>query len=119
MNLNILTQMRAFVLTWALLVTALPSSKFAILSHSNCKTDLIDADGMSEISPRVDPASVLLGINCRGSSECGGYCHPNIGNIRYFVDQIRKWTRLKPLSNNSGLRRCLLWRLQSLLDSFH
>jgi hypothetical protein len=88
MKLNILFQVLAFVLTWALFVTALPSSKFLLLSQSYHGTDYLDAGGVPSISLRRDDAGALLGINCRGSSECGGYCHPNIGNIKYFVDQI-------------------------------
>jgi hypothetical protein len=45
------------------------------------------------ISLRNDftPDQELLGINCRGSSECRGICHPNMGNIKYFVDQIGEY----------------------------
>jgi hypothetical protein len=119
MKVNIFAQMMAFMLTWALFITALPSSKFATCFDSNCKSNLIDAGGVSGISPRVDPASVLLGINCRGSSECGGYCHPNVGNIKYFVDQLGKFTRCQHLRNRRRLYALHEPPLQSLLDTFH
>jgi hypothetical protein len=102
MKLNILSQVLAFVLTWALFFTALPSSEFLLLSHSHHGTDCLGAGGVPGISLRRDDAGPLLGINCRGSSECGGYCHPNIGNIKYFVDQIGE------SSNNTCLTLSLM-----------
>jgi flavoprotein len=90
MKFNIFAQVMAFVLTWALFVMALPSSEFLIQARLQHCTDCIDAGGVPGISVRQETAGALLGINCRGSSQCNGVCHPNIGNIKYFADQIRE-----------------------------
>ncbi|KAH7379225.1 hypothetical protein DE146DRAFT_741012 [Phaeosphaeria sp. MPI-PUGE-AT-0046c] len=84
-----LAKVMALILTCVLFVSALPSN----------------GDGAAGISLReiTTPDAPLLCINCRGSSECGGYCHPNIGDIKYFVDQIVPTDDKKEFSNGEQI----------------